>query len=231
MGVPIAISVDYDGGTRSAGASHVAATWHAMLRDQGYRDLRQITVPRQSGPVAPYLAEAIIRSAVNDGGTPLLLGGDHSLTWRALRPLTERDGPIDVLHFDAHHDAYPSSGLNHYTVFHHAQRLLPVKMHSVGVRYEGHTADVLDQPITNPCYVTVDVDYFAPHLVPSVVHAVPPSDGQVCDLDTFRRSLDRVEGPILGADVVEWIGAAPDTAEYRYIQRVLHEVCSRLGAA
>jgi agmatinase len=51
---------------------------------------------------------------VGRGMVPIMLGGDHSLTYYTLRALFRRNEPIGVLHFDAHPDLYvgPSSALN-----------------------------------------------------------------------------------------------------------------------
>jgi agmatinase len=43
------------------------------------------------------------------GGRPLMLGGEHWITYPALRGLTEHVGPVHVVHFDAHSDTYRGS--------------------------------------------------------------------------------------------------------------------------
>ena len=40
----------------------------------------------------------------SQGATPVLLGGDHSVTLPELRGLTRTHGPVALLHFDAHSD-------------------------------------------------------------------------------------------------------------------------------
>lgn len=218
-----ALSVDYDAGTKRHGASGMTYLWHQILKDL-CAEADQINLPRQNGSIIAPLAEAIVGDAVRRGNFPLMFGGDHSLSWYALRPLTDRFGPLTIVHFDAHHDAYNSHVLNHYTVFHHVKRLLPVKITQVGVRHDGYAPDTIEDEITGPCYVSVDVDYFHPDLVPSVVHAVAPAVDSACDLVSFRTSLARIKGPILGADIVEWMGAARGTAEYDFVREVVSEL-------
>ncbi|MDQ2873518.1 MAG: arginase family protein [Actinomycetota bacterium] len=57
--------------------------------------------------------EERIASAASDiarlGGRPLVLGGEHWLTYPVLRGMTEHIGPVYVVHFDAHSDTHRSS--------------------------------------------------------------------------------------------------------------------------
>jgi hypothetical protein len=52
----------------------------------------------------------IIRDAIDvafaDGCTPILLGGDHSVSFPAVEAAAAALGPVDILHFDAHPDLY-----------------------------------------------------------------------------------------------------------------------------
>ncbi|WP_051054064.1 arginase family protein [Fibrella aestuarina] len=43
------------------------------------------------------------------GQVPVLLGGDHSISYAGIQAITEQYGAIQVLHFDAHCDTYESS--------------------------------------------------------------------------------------------------------------------------
>jgi agmatinase len=48
--------------------------------------------------------EAEVRQLVAGEVTPMVVGGDHSITLPVLRALTKRIGPVAVVHFDAHLD-------------------------------------------------------------------------------------------------------------------------------
>ncbi len=53
----------------------------------------------------------------------ITLGGDHSITLALLRALSRRVGPLALVHFDAHVDAWPDTFGNpygHASVFYHA---------------------------------------------------------------------------------------------------------------
>jgi agmatinase len=62
----------------------------------------------------------LVRKAAMLGMRPAMIGGDHSLTWFALRELFAHHGAIGVIHFDAHPDLSVSvtgSVLTHANVF------------------------------------------------------------------------------------------------------------------
>lgn len=59
------------------------------------------------------------------GGVPAMLGGDHSCTAFALEAHLRHWPALGILHFDAHHDLWPSAGaqfhyVTHANVFHRA---------------------------------------------------------------------------------------------------------------
>jgi len=70
----------------------------------------------------------------------LTLGGDHSITLALLRALARAAGPLGLVHFDAHVDAWPDSFGNSYgpgSVFYDAieeQLVEPTRMVQVGIR-------------------------------------------------------------------------------------------------
>ncbi|XP_050899664.1 arginase 2, chloroplastic/mitochondrial isoform X1 [Lathyrus oleraceus] len=47
---------------------------------------------------------------------PLIVGGDHSITFPVVRAISEKlGGPVDILHFDAHPDIYENFDNNYYS--------------------------------------------------------------------------------------------------------------------
>jgi agmatinase len=68
------------------------------------------------------------------------LGGDHGVTLPLLRALAKRDGPVALVHFDAHVDTWPDNfgqTQAHGTVFYHAIEeglVRPRQMVQVGIR-------------------------------------------------------------------------------------------------
>ncbi|MEO8462526.1 MAG: agmatinase [Chloroflexota bacterium] len=66
-------------------------------------------------PAMPERAHAMIYRKVlevaSTGAIPIILGGDHSITWPAATAIAEvrRPGSIGIVHFDAHADTAPDS--------------------------------------------------------------------------------------------------------------------------
>ena len=56
--------------------------------------------------------EEAVRRACADGAVPVLLGGDHAVTYPVLRGIAAMHGPVNILHIDAHPDLYDELGGN-----------------------------------------------------------------------------------------------------------------------
>jgi agmatinase len=89
----------------------------------------------------------IVASLRNDSKIPVMLGGEHTLSYYQLKSLAEEE-PI-VIHFDAHRDMkpnYESLKICHTTLFYHLLRYIPGEnMIQIGIRQtdreENKTAD------------------------------------------------------------------------------------------
>lgn len=185
-------------------------------------------IPREVAHyVGPFL-EHEVREKVNNS-YPFLIGGDHSLTYFSCKALTSIYGPLNIIVFDAHHDAYPEPNLNHYTVFHHIKRLFHANVTMIGCRYDRDEPAFKDlSTMSSPCYLSVDVDYFSANLVPSVMDSVPCKEGDLCTFSSFERTLASLKCPIIGADIVEWKGADPTTQEYQFVSKVFHHLVEKV---
>ena len=51
------------------------------------------------------IMQAVVQT-LDSGAIPLLLGGDHAVTYPVVAALARRYGPLNILHFDAHPDLY-----------------------------------------------------------------------------------------------------------------------------
>ena len=190
--------------------------WPLLLRGLPFTSF-----DRSDGVIIPYLLENTVRNSRHS--TDLVIGGDHSLTYFVLKGLCSRYGHINVVHFDAHHDSYQNSGLNNYTVFFHAARLLPISIYSVGYRYDTpHVSPVLEREVAGPVYISLDVDYFDPSIITQVGHAVHCERDAICNLATYESSINKIAGPVVGCDLVEWHGAPENSNEFNFIQKILH---------
>jgi agmatinase len=78
---------------------------------------------------------------LDEGKMPVILGGDHSVPFGAMRAYAERFPRMGILHLDAHADlreAYEGFTYSHASIFHNVMTRLPIaKLVQVGVRDVG----------------------------------------------------------------------------------------------
>ena len=91
-----------------------------------------------------------VRAILNCGATPLILGGDHTLTYPVLRAVAEKHGPVALVHVDAHadtSDAMFGQKIAHGTPFRRAveENLIdPRKTFQIGLRGTGYSPEDYD---------------------------------------------------------------------------------------
>lgn len=144
--VPYEATVSYGGGTKDGPAAIIEASnqlevWTGET-NPGARGI--YTWPAvDCGGDAPAVMDAIdaaTRKALGAGKGPIipvLLGGEHSVTFGALRAMKERYGDIGVIQFDAHadlRDTYGGSRYSHACVMRRAVDDLGLPLFQLGVR-------------------------------------------------------------------------------------------------
>jgi arginase len=160
-------------------------------------------------------------AAAADGGRPIFLGGDHFVTWPAVRGVAAAHPGLTILHFDAHPDTYDEFGgsrTSHACPFARImEERLAARLVSVGIRtmtahqaeqtarfgIEVHPMKAFSESIkldlSGPLYISFDLDALDPAFAPGVSH---PEGGGL----TTRQALSVIHAigcPIVGADVVE----------------------------
>lgn len=215
----------FDGRTRYAGASQSLTSWQAIVSSNEVE-----AHERRFSDGLHFMVEQGTRGAVRRGMTPLLLGGDHSLTWSTARALFDVYGEFTIIHFDAHEDAHPSADVNHWSVFHHIKKRLTSRIVGLGYRAGCAPKDgTLRTLVNGPAYVSLDVDYFDPSHVSGVTAPCPCVEPYFCNLESLDASLKQLRGPIIGADIVEWTGAPTDSTEYGFMSDVYRCVIEAIG--
>lgn len=165
--------------------------------------------------------ERAVRAVLAEERAPIVLGGDHSITYPVLRAFHDR--PVaTILHIDAHGDLYDDYGGDRFS---HAcpfarimedgltRRLVQVGIRTAtshlkrqaerfGVEVYGmdrwHAAPV--EALDGPLYVSLDLDGLDPAYAPGVAH---PEPGGLSTRDVVRL-LHRLRAPLAGADIVEY---------------------------
>jgi len=165
--------------------------------------------------------EAAVARLLDGGARPLALGGDHSVTYPAVRAFRGRHPRLTVLHLDAHADLYDSyAGDRHSHACPFARIMeegLVQRLVQVGVRtLNGHQraqarrfgVEVVEMRewhdgrrvgLDSPVYVSLDVDVLDPAFAPGVSHREPGgmSTRQVIGI------IQSINVPLVGADIVE----------------------------
>jgi arginase len=167
------------------------------------------------------LTEKAVAKVLDRGAVPIVLGGDHSITYPVLKAFAAKFKPLDVLHFDAHPDLYDElygDRLSHACPM--ARVLedgLAANIVQVGVRAvtSDHRSRALkhgvrmvemkeiDGPLhlkfSNPVYVSFDMDALDPAFAPGVAHHEP---GGLTTRQAVQ-VIQALKGRIVGLDIVE----------------------------
>jgi agmatinase len=171
---------------------------------------------------------AMARQILDRGAMPVMLGGDHSVTYPVVRAF---DTPLHVVHFDAHTDYAPFVHDLRFTNQHPFRHIRPMKhvlsLTQVGIRSLRESADMVEDSINDgnrvvtmpefyrlapqglaalipkdaPCYVSIDVDVLDLPLVPGCVSAEPNGMTYAELRDTLKALAERVD--VIGFDFVE----------------------------
>ncbi|XP_068478220.1 arginase 1, mitochondrial isoform X1 [Phaseolus vulgaris] len=190
------------------------------IRDCGVDDHRLMNV----------IGESVKLVMDEDPLRPLVLGGDHSISFPVIRAVSEKlGGPVDVLHLDAHpdnYDAFEGNIYSHASSFarvmegDYVRRLLQVGIRSItaegraqakkfGVeQYEMRTFSRDRHFLENlklgegvkGVYISIDVDCLDPAFAPGVSHIEP---GGLSFRDVLN-ILHNLEGDVVAGDVVEF---------------------------
>jgi agmatinase len=228
LGVPYDASSSYLRGAAEAPAlirevfrSPAGNVWSELGVDvSGVLDAGDLVFPNGADPRRIICGGVL--SLLEGQGSPLVLGGDHSITYPVLRALRPHHPVLTILHIDAHGDLYDHFEGDRYS---HAcpfarimEEGLADRLVQVGIRTETpHQreqiarfnvetiemrawADAARPSIVGPVYVSLDLDGIDPAYAPGVSHR-EPGGLSVRDVVSLIHSL---EGPVIGADIVEF---------------------------
>ena len=162
-----------------------------------------------------------VRRLLDQGRRPLVLGGDHSVTYPVLRAMRERHPELAILHFDAHGDLYheyEGDRLSHACPFARimedelADRLVQVGVRTLNPhqwdqarKYRVEVRDMRSWAgpprlrFEQPLYISLDLDVLDPAFVAGISH---PEPGGLSVRDVLT-VIQQVDARIVGADVVE----------------------------
>lgn len=164
---------------------------------------------------------ASVSALLERGSMPIVLGGDHSITYQILRAIRPHYPTLTLLQIDAHPDLYDQfdgDRLSHACQFARimeeglVDRLVQVGIRTMNI-VQGHQRDrfgvegidmksfaVGSRPsIDGPLYMSIDLDGIDPAFAPGVAHREP---GGLSSRDVIT-TIQSIGGSLIGADVVE----------------------------
>jgi len=186
-------------------------------------------LPLQSAPAteAFNLVEEATTKILTDKKWPILIGGEHAISYGFFKALFKKYRRLSIFHIDAHTDmreSYEGNPYSHASVLYHIRKHCQktvsvgirsmckeeadyVKKHKVAVYYdhdihkEGFDAKNILKHLTHQVYVTIDVDGFSPSLIPTTGTPEPGGLPWYPTLALLKQIFRERE--IVGLDVVE----------------------------
>lgn len=231
-------SVSYGGGTKAGPAAIMDASqqlelfddelWREAVLDYGIAAIREPVIAPTVEAALDQLA-ALTGAVVAEGRFPFVIGGEHSLTPGAIRPLVAKYPDLAILQIDAHADLRDGYLGEHYSHASAMRRCLDnpgVTLVSVGIRalckeeatfyldnaHRIHMHFARDQANYNleaivaplkgrPLYITFDIDGLDSALIPATGTPVPGGLPYLQALAILRRACEVTT--VVGADLVE----------------------------
>ncbi len=194
-----------------------------LIVDIGDADVAPTNVERTFADVTE-----MVRAVLACGALPVILGGDHSITYPVVRGFSEQ---LHVIHFDAHSDYAPFVHDLRFTNGHAFRHIAPMKhvesLTQVGIRSLRHSPAMIEDSINDgnrvvtmpefhemgprglagvvpqgaAVYVSIDVDVLDLSLVPGCVSAEPNGMTYAELRDTLKAIAEHAR--IIGFDFVE----------------------------
>ena len=196
------------------------------LNEFNYADLGSLEIPIGSPIPVINCVNAATKYLINNGLKPLIIGGEHSITTGAIEAMAEYYPDLILIQLDAHADLreeWLDSKYSHACTMKRCLEFIPSKhLFQVGIRsgtkaefdelYKtkrlintiSKTANSLENRllpfIGKPIYITLDLDWFDPSVLPGT--GTPEPGGYLWkDLEEVIKVLSNHK--IVGADIVE----------------------------
>jgi arginase len=179
-----------------------------------------VDVSRDYDRVSVRIQESVA-AVLAKNAAPIVLGGDHSVTYPLVKAVARKYRPLDILHFDAHPDLYdelyddPHSHACSFTRIMEeglAENLVQVGLRAISepqrknaARFGVRWVEMKDfrEPLVlefrNPLYISFDLDALDPGFAPGVSHL---ESGGLTPRQVVT-VIQALRGRVVAADVVE----------------------------
>jgi len=231
--VPMDATTSFRPGTRFAGnairVDSFGVEWYSPYQDADLKDFKTVDTGDLDLPIGAVedaldIVYEATKTIINDDKLPMMIGGEHLVTYPVLKALKEKYDNLHVIHLDAHTDLRESffgRELSHATFMRQAHKFLgDHHIYQFGIRsgdkhefmwakehiyqrkfdFEGLDQAVIDLK-DKPVYITIDLDVLDPSVFPGT--GTPEAGGmQYKDLLWAFEQFGKLNH-IVGADIVE----------------------------
>lgn len=231
---PLDNTTSYRPGTRFAGnavrVESIGIEWYSPYKEMDLKDYHTVDIGDLELPMGLVeesldIIYDVSRKIVFDNKKPMMIGGEHLVTFPVVKALMEKYPNLHIIHLDAHtdlRDEFLGRKLSHATVIRRCYDILgDGKIFQFGIRSgdkhefdfakNGHTfmqkfnfeglEDVIEKIKDKPVYITIDLDVLDPAVFPGT--GTPEPGGMTFkDLLNAMKSFEKLNN-VVGADLVE----------------------------
>ncbi len=193
-----------------------------IIPGETYSDLGDLDFPSIEAEKVYHHIKTEVNAQIQNGDKLLSIGGDHSVSFPIIEAHAEKYSGLNILHFDAHGDLYENFDGNPYSHASPFARLMETgkiaSLTQVGLRTlnthqieqakkygvtQIEMRDLSDSflnELSDPLYISLDIDVLDPAFAPGVSHHEPGglSTRQLIDF------LLKLPHKPIGADLVEY---------------------------
>lgn len=236
FGMPMDWTVSYRPGSRfgpgrirevSIGLEEYSPYLDRELDEVKYFDAGDIPLPFGNAQKSLDLIEEFVDKVLDAGKMPLGMGGEHLVSWPAIKAVYKKYPNLAVIHMDAHADLrtdYEGEPLSHSTPIRKTAELIgPQNVFSFGIRsgmkeefqwakevgmhiskFDVHKPlmEILPKLAGRPIYVTIDIDVLDPAHAPGT-GTVDAGGITSRELLASIHEIARSDVRVVGADLVE----------------------------
>jgi arginase len=202
--------------------------------------------------------ETEVSKLIESGKRPVLLGGDHSITYPIIKAFAQKYSGLTIFHFDAHPDLYDEfegNRLSHACPFARimenklAKRLVQIGIRTM-IRHQREQAEKFGVEVVEMCalpaheklkasgpvYISFDIDVLDPAFAPGVSHREPGGMSvreAITHLHAIQNAARNV-GNIVGADIVEYnpvqdFAGVTATVAAKIVREILGKMAPSVG--
>ncbi len=235
--VPLERSTSYLQGTAAAPAAIIEASYNVELYDiqldsepylSGIHTLSSLIFPKnESIDISLTKIESAVLRIIQNGKFPVILGGEHTLSYPVFLAFNQRFPELSILHLDAHtdlRDQYLNDPYSHACVMRRirerTQNIVSIGIRSVSqeemdyikseqpiiyfdhdIQQNGLPIEKILSELTENVFVTFDLDAINPAELPSVGTPEPGGLGWYQAVELFEAVFANKN--VVGFDVVE----------------------------